>query len=103
MRLKMLNRHEIEKLAYELYQRDGFIHGRELHHWFEAERIFHARQGAFAETKPSSSAKAVIARPGKKTAAVKGSKTIIESIPTRTSQAEVKSKKSGTSQKEATP
>jgi hypothetical protein len=98
----MVNHHEIEELAYELYQRDGCIQGRELHHWLEAERIFHARQGAFAETKPSFSARAAIARPGEKTAAVKGSKTVIESIPTRTGQAEVKAKKSGTSQKEAT-
>lgn len=30
---------EIEKLAYELYEKNGRIKGRDLDNWLEAERI----------------------------------------------------------------
>jgi hypothetical protein len=39
----MNKRHEIEKLAYEFFQRDGCVHGLEFEHWIEAERVVHAR------------------------------------------------------------
>ena len=90
----MINRREIEKIAYELYLGDGCIPGRELDHWIEAERIFHSRQAAFAEIKPSFSKKAAPEKPGKKKVAAMGSKTIVETKPPRTSKAKVKSKKS---------
>jgi len=34
---------EIAKVAYELYEKSGYIHGRELNNWLEAERIVRAR------------------------------------------------------------
>ena len=40
-----MKRHEeIEKLAYELFEKSGRSHGREIDHWLEAERIIEARQ-----------------------------------------------------------
>ncbi len=96
----MINRHEIEKIAYELYQRDGCIAGFELDHWIEAESIFQSRQAAFAETKPSSLKKADSKVLGKKKVAAKGSKPVVESTASRTSQVKVKSKRSETSKKE---
>ena len=40
-----MKRHEdIEKLAYELFEKSGRFHGREIDHWLEAERIIKARQ-----------------------------------------------------------
>ena len=71
----MINRREIEKIAYELYLGDGCIPGREFDHWIEAERIFHSRQAAFAEIKPSFSKKAAPEKTGKKKVAAMGSKT----------------------------
>lgn len=37
-------REEIEKLAYELYEKSGRIHGRDLENWVEAECIVKARR-----------------------------------------------------------
>ncbi|MCX8110912.1 MAG: DUF2934 domain-containing protein [Syntrophorhabdaceae bacterium] len=34
---------EIARLAYELFEREGRVHGRHLEHWFEAERIVISR------------------------------------------------------------
>ncbi|MBP8626590.1 MAG: DUF2934 domain-containing protein [Syntrophorhabdales bacterium] len=34
---------EIAKLAYEMFEREGRSHGRDLDHWFEAERIVISR------------------------------------------------------------
>ncbi len=34
---------EIAKVAYELYAKNGYIQGRDLDHWLEAERIVMAR------------------------------------------------------------
>jgi hypothetical protein len=40
-----MKRHaDIQKLAYELYEKSGGAHGREIDHWLEAERIIKARQ-----------------------------------------------------------
>lgn len=39
-----MKRHkEIQKLAYEMFAKSGRVHGRELDHWLEAERIIKAR------------------------------------------------------------
>lgn len=35
---------EIAKVAHEFYERDGGTHGRDLEHWFEAEKIVLARK-----------------------------------------------------------
>lgn len=34
---------EIAKLAYEIFEREGRVHGRHLDHWYEAERIVISR------------------------------------------------------------
>jgi hypothetical protein len=34
---------EIVKVAYELYEKSGYINGRDLDNWLEAERIVMAR------------------------------------------------------------
>lgn len=34
----------IQELAYELFEKSGGIHGRDLDHWLEAERIIAARR-----------------------------------------------------------
>jgi hypothetical protein len=40
-----MKRHkEIQKLAYEMFEKSGRAHGRELDHWLEAERIIKARE-----------------------------------------------------------
>jgi hypothetical protein len=40
-----MKRHkEIQKLAYELFEKSGRFHGRDFDHWLEAERIIRARQ-----------------------------------------------------------
>ncbi len=35
---------EIEKVAYELFERDGREHGKDREHWLEAEKIVKARR-----------------------------------------------------------
>ncbi len=40
-----MKRHrEIQKIAYELFEKSGRVHGREVEHWLEAERIIRARE-----------------------------------------------------------
>jgi hypothetical protein len=40
-----MKRHkEIEKLAFELFEKGGRVHGRDIEHWLEAERIASARE-----------------------------------------------------------
>jgi hypothetical protein len=34
---------EIETIAYEIWEKSGWVHGRDLEHWFEAERIVKER------------------------------------------------------------
>ncbi len=34
---------EIAKVAYEIYEKSGYIEGRDLDNWLEAERIVKAR------------------------------------------------------------
>ncbi|OPX93403.1 MAG: hypothetical protein A4E58_02978 [Syntrophorhabdus sp. PtaB.Bin006] len=43
---------EIAKVAYELFERSGYIHGRDIEHWFEAERIVITRLQSETEEKP---------------------------------------------------
>lgn len=43
----MLNLHdEIAKVAYELYEKNGKINGRDTENWIEAERIVTARHAS---------------------------------------------------------
>lgn len=36
---------EIQKKAYELYENRGYIHGRDLDDWLEAERVINEEKG----------------------------------------------------------
>lgn len=55
---------EIAKVAYEIFEREGGVHGRHLEHWCEAEIIVTKKyelknqniQGDAATTKPKKSA-----------------------------------------------
>ena len=58
----MNKRREIEKLAYEFFQRDGCMHGREFEHWIEAERIVHARHTALVSETPAKAKKPIAAK-----------------------------------------
>lgn len=61
-------REEIEKVAYELYERDGRTEGKDLEHWLEAERIVRERNGPrkAAKSSPSSAKKAPAKKAAKK-------------------------------------
>lgn len=43
---------EIARIAYELWERDGCIHGRDIEHWCEAEHIVISRLIPVEEEKP---------------------------------------------------
>jgi len=51
---------EITKVAYELFERDGGVHGKDREHWLEAEEIVKARHAAAqvpsGKAKPKASA-----------------------------------------------
>jgi len=55
---------EIAKVAYELYEKDGYIQSRDLSHWLEAEKIVMTR---LAEEKKIKSEKKPANKPEKKT------------------------------------
>ncbi|HOS28690.1 MAG TPA: DUF2934 domain-containing protein [Deltaproteobacteria bacterium] len=42
-------RQEIEKTAYELYEKSGYVSGLDVDHWLEAEKIVHSM---YPETTP---------------------------------------------------
>jgi Protein of unknown function (DUF2934) len=67
--------HEIEKVAYELYVKDGYIPGREIDHWLKAEQIVHSRYAVSFEDKPAKPKKASTTKTAAKKVASKGSKT----------------------------
>ncbi|MGO9379389.1 MAG: DUF2934 domain-containing protein [Dissulfurispiraceae bacterium] len=95
-------RQEIEIIAFELYQLDGCIPGRELDHWLRAEVIFHDRNSAAAAVKPSAAKKTAAAGTAKKKVAPKKSKVAAASKSTNKISAKAKPGKSSSSQKEAT-
>lgn len=43
---------EIARLAYELWEREGYIHGRDIEHWCEAEHIVISQLITVNEEKP---------------------------------------------------
>jgi hypothetical protein len=87
----MDKRHEIEKLAYEFFQRDGCVHGLEFEHWIEAERIVHTRYEILPAEKPAKVKKPVAT----KGASLKG--TGKERKTARKAPAKGKTKKAGNS------
>jgi hypothetical protein len=70
---------EIEKVAYELYERDGCIPGRELKHWLEAEKIVHGRYAVSFDEKSAKNKKSSTSKPPTKKVAAKESKTTTRS------------------------
>lgn len=40
----MKKHEEIQKLAYDLFEKSGRVHGREIDHWLEAEHMLRARE-----------------------------------------------------------
>ncbi len=62
---------EIARIAYELWQRDGCIHGRDIEHWCEAEHIVISRFQPVAEEAPKK-AKAPRKPPAKKASKATG-------------------------------
>jgi len=67
--------HEIEKLAYELYENDGCVQGRDVEHWLRAEQIVHARYAVSFDDKPAKTKKGSAAKPAAKKAGAKTGKT----------------------------
>lgn len=104
----MEKRHEIEKLAYELWERGGRMPGRELEHWVEAERIVSARHAAPSGVNPAKAKSAAAPKTAIKKVAAKESKKMTpskaaaESKQAKKSPAKGRTKKSATSQKETT-
>jgi hypothetical protein len=43
---------EIARVAYELWERNGYIHGCDIEHWCEAESIVISRMQIIQEEKP---------------------------------------------------
>jgi hypothetical protein len=41
----MVTREEIEKLAYSLWEQDGCPEGKDVSHYYEAERLLRERDG----------------------------------------------------------
>ena len=96
----MDKKREIERVAYELYEKSGCKHGREAEHWIEAEKIVHARHAGLVAEKPAGAKKTVTAKAAPVKAAAKGKTTPAGKAPGK-SATKSKSKKTGTSQKEA--
>ena len=40
-----INQAEVARVAYQLFERRGRVHGHDLQDWLEAERIIRQRQG----------------------------------------------------------
>ena len=43
---RAISSEEIARVAYELFERRGCVHGHDLEDWVEAERIVRQRRGA---------------------------------------------------------
>ncbi len=56
---------EIAKVAYELFERDGGVHGKDREHWEEAERIVKARHAPAGATQTEPPKKQAPPRPKK--------------------------------------
>lgn len=37
--MKKITHQDIERLAHELFEKEGSVHGRDLEHWFQAEQM----------------------------------------------------------------
>ena len=95
----MDKRLEIESIAYEFYQRDGCLHGRDLYHWLEAEKIVHSQKAVVDAAKSSVSGKAITSEPAKKKVVAQGTKTAKEGKTTGKMPVKVISAKTGSRKK----
>lgn len=71
----IMNLHEeIAKIAHELYEKSGWIHGRDLENWIEAEKIVKSRLngGPAYKKQPEES----VAKPPKKAAPSEAKKAV---------------------------
>jgi hypothetical protein len=50
----MDRRDEIAKVAHDLFEKDGRLHGKDFDHWIEAEAIVKAKYEKGNESKPGS-------------------------------------------------
>lgn len=88
--------HEIAKVAYELFEKSGRIHGRDLENWLEAERIVMAKYkeagtSAFASSSSPSTESAVVKE--KKTAKVGAKKETVKKTAVKPSAKTTRKKK----------
>jgi hypothetical protein len=81
----MDRRDEIAKVAHDLFEKDGRLHGKDFDHWIEAEAIVKAKYEKGNESKPGKEVTA--SKPEKKASA----KTL--------TRKEVAAKKAGTKAK----
>ncbi len=96
----MDRRSEIEKLAYELFEKSGCKHGQADEHWFQAEIMINARYtNSAAEEMPKT--KKIVAKPVSADAPAKKAKGKSASAAKAPAKTQSKAKKSKTSQKEA--
>jgi hypothetical protein len=100
----MDKRNEIEQLAYELYQRDGCAHGREVEHWLEAERIVQSRYAVLVIEKTvglGSAAPQAAKTASKVSKTVRKSKTVPGVKSAKKSPAKGTARKTGTARKKS--
>ena len=57
---------EIETIAYDIWEKSGRVHSRELEHWLEAERIVNARYALETREKKKPQEKTKTGKSGKK-------------------------------------
>jgi hypothetical protein len=100
----MDKRQDIERVAYELYEKCGYLHGREIEHWLEAERIVCSRHADPIAEKPAVAKKTVAAKTASVKAASKETRPAAKGkkAPEGKTPAKVKAKRTGTTQKQAT-
>ena len=79
---------EIARVAYELFEKNGYTHGNDLGHWFEAEKIVTMH---YVEIKPDEGN----LKPAKKAAKRAAKKPVkkVEATPKKTVKKTVKSTK----------
>lgn len=53
----MDSRDEVAKMAYELYEKRGCVHGYDVDDWYEAERLIMLRRAEAPEGQPAAAAK----------------------------------------------
>jgi|WetSurMetagenome_2_1015567.scaffolds.fasta_scaffold00152_22 hypothetical protein len=88
----MDKKREIEKIAYQLYERSGFVCGNDMDHWLEAERI------VCAKCEPAAKPKKATVKKGSETTAktAKTAATVVNKPETDKGRSEGRTKKTST-------